>query len=173
MHILCLQHYLILYKYYKLGLIFVLRCGEEKILSISCLRARRLVFQSAAIPWRDPWSLAEKLVSCCSRTRDGRAFDGCQLQLYISFPSGNTEAECQGLPAQEMVSDLPPSPSEDNDLKPSDLLSRKGRARAGFVPWGMTRFGRETEAYSHWQRNSHHKITLNTKPCVTGWCCYL
>ncbi|KAK4822070.1 hypothetical protein QYF61_009331, partial [Mycteria americana] len=69
--------------------------------------------------------------------------------LLIKVFYRNAEAKCQGLPAQEMVSDLPPPPSGDNELKPSDLLSRKERARAGFVPWGMTGFGREIQADRH------------------------
>lgn len=174
-------------------MIFVLRSGEEQILSMAFSHfqrcfvlgmrtrgAHRLRTSSACREACFPeWLLyhggthAEKFGSCCSWTRDGRAFDGCQLQLYISFPSGNAEAECQGLPAEEVVFDLPPSPSGDNEVKCSDLLSRRERARAGFVPWGMARFGRETQADRHWQRNTHHKITLNTKPCIMVWCCYL
>lgn len=81
----------------------------------------------AAIPWKDPWRIAENLGSCYSRC--DRALDGCQLQLATSFPSGNGGVEYQELPTEEMVSDIPPFPSGDNELEPSDLLSRKERTR--------------------------------------------
>lgn len=73
----------------------------------------------------------------------------CQLQLHISFPLGMQTkcAKCfQHSPGQETVSDLPPSASGDNEIKASDLLGRKERARAGFVAQGITCFGRETQA---------------------------
>lgn len=53
------------------------------------------------------------------------------------------------------------------------VTSWAGRRGPGFVPWGVTRFGRESQIDRHWWRNTHQEITLNTQSCVMLWCCCL